>query len=119
MRTRGSVFRIDGGIYAYVGSCGNHCHARITRHLSKVSNRFWHVDFLHDICDELGVVVLPYSEVDVARAMLQRFVGVMNFGNSDRRADKTHLFRVSNDGNAVAVLRELIRFIRGSLGKAY
>ncbi|MFB6471198.1 MAG: DUF123 domain-containing protein [Vulcanisaeta sp. AZ3] len=123
IRTRGSIFIIKDGIYAYVGSCGNYCGARIMRHLNKVSNRFWHVDYLHEICNELGAVVLPYKEEDIARALLSRFMGVPNFGCSDKKQDKTHLFRIGNSDNesTIALIREMLRVIHGVLDreKAY
>ncbi|MGC9152508.1 MAG: GIY-YIG nuclease family protein [Vulcanisaeta sp.] len=92
--TRGKRFVISNGLYAYVGSCGHACAARITRHLNKVANRFWHVDYLHDVCNEVAVMVLPFRENDVAKALLSRFPGILGFGNSDKKEDKTHLFRI-------------------------
>ncbi len=115
--TRGRRFMINNGLYAYVGSCGNACAARITRHLGKVVNRFWHVDYLHDICSEAAVMILPFRECDVARALLNRYPGVPGFGNSDRRGDVTHLFRVGSVGDDVLkVLRELSAVVREVLG---
>ncbi len=106
--TRGRKFAIVDGFYAYVGSCGNACSARIVRHLSKVVNRFWHVDYLHGVCDEVAVMILPYAEEDVAKALLGRFPGIPGFGNSDKRRDKTHLFRVgSGDETIIKILHEL------------
>ncbi|MGC8543380.1 MAG: GIY-YIG nuclease family protein [Vulcanisaeta sp.] len=92
--TRGKRFVISNGLYAYVGSCGHACAARIIRHLNKVANRFWHVDYLHDICNEVAVMVLPFKEDDVAKALLSRFSGILGFGNSDKKENKTHLFRI-------------------------
>lgn len=116
--TRGSIFKITEGVYAYVGSCGNHCSARIVRHLHKVNVKHWHVDYLHDICDELAVVVLPYDEGNVARAMLGSFEGVPGFGNSDRREDKTHLFRVGSfNEDIIKVVLLIKRVIDESLRK--
>nr|KJR71932.1 MAG: hypothetical protein TU36_05120 [Vulcanisaeta sp. AZ3] len=123
IRTRGSIFIIKDGIYAYVGSCGNYCSARIMRHLNKVNNEFWHVDYLHEICDELGAIVLTYKEEDVARTLLSKFMGVPNFGCSDKKQDKTHLFRIgySDNGSAIALIREILSVIHGILDqeKAY
>ncbi len=85
----GRKFMIGNGLYAYVGSCGNACAARIVRHLNKVVNKFWHVDYLHGICDEVAVMVLPFREEDVAKALLTWFPpGVPGFGNSDKRRIK-------------------------------
>ncbi len=114
--TRGRKFTISNGLYAYVGSCGNACAARITRHLSKVINRFWHVDYLHDICNEVAVMVLPFREEDVAEALLGKFLGVSNFGNSDKRKDRTHLFRVGSSGESIIrILYVLSRAINEKL----
>ena len=114
--TRGREFTIGSGLYAYVGSCGNACAARIVRHLGKVVNRFWHVDYLHDICDEVAVMVLPFREEDVARALLGKFPGVPGFGNSDKRDDVTHLFRVGPARmNTIRAIHELSRLIREAL----
>ncbi len=114
--TRGRKFAIVDGFYAYVGSCGNACAARIVRHLGKVVNRFWHVDYLHDICDEEAVMILPYTEEDVAKALLGRFPGISGFGNSDKRRDKTHLFRVgSGDETIIKILHELSMAIHKEL----
>ena len=114
--TRGRRFAINSGLYAYVGSCGNACAARITRHLNKVVNRFWHVDYLHDICSETAIMVLPLKEEDVAKALLSKFPGVPGFGNSDKRKDRTHLFRIgSSKENMIKALHELSRIIHGIL----
>ncbi len=108
---------IGNGLYAYVGSCGNACAARIVRHLNKVVNRFWHVDYLHGICDEVAVMVLPFREEDVAKALLTLFPGVLGFGNSDKREDRTHLFRIClNDNDVIKALHELRRVIHEALG---
>ncbi|BDR91200.1 GIY-YIG nuclease family protein [Vulcanisaeta souniana] len=119
--TRGRKFTIGNGLYAYVGSCGNACAARIIRHLSKVVNRFWHVDYLHDICNEIAVMVLPFREEDVAKALLGKFLGVSNFGNSDKREDITHLFRVgSSSESTIRVLYVLSKAIDEKLSsKSY
>lgn len=115
--TRGRKFMIGNGLYAYVGSCGNACAARIVRHLNKVVNRFWHVDYLHGICDEVAVMVLPFREEDVAKALLTLFPGVLGFGNSDKREDRTHLFRIClNDDDVIKALHELRRVIHEALG---
>ncbi|MGC8606083.1 MAG: GIY-YIG nuclease family protein [Vulcanisaeta sp.] len=110
--TRGRKFAIGNGLYAYVGSCGNACAARIVRHLGKVVNRFWHVDYLHDICNEVAVMVLPFKEEDVAKALLSRFPGIPGFGNSDKKEDKTHLFMLGSESEGVInVLNVLSRMI--------
>ena len=114
--TRGRKFTISNGLYAYVGSCGNACAARIVRHLGKVINRFWHVDYLHDICDEVAVMVLHFKEEDVAKALLAQFPGIPAFGNSDKRRDRTHLFRVClSDKDVIKTLHELSKVIHETL----
>jgi Uri superfamily endonuclease len=117
VRTRGSVFKIDEGIYAYVGSCGNHCGARIMRHLAgDVRTKYWHVDYLHDLCDELAVMVLPYGEGCVARALLSEYEGIPGFGSSDKREDRTHLFRIrSTSENPMRILLLLRKLIKRKL----
>ncbi len=116
----GSKFAIVDGFYAYVGSCGNACAARIVRHLGKVVNRFWHVDYLHEICNEVAVMILPYTEEDVAKALLDKFPGIPGFGNSDKREDKTHLFRVgSGDETIIKILHELSMAIHKELSNGY
>ncbi len=119
--TRGRRFVISNGFYAYVGSCGNACAARIVRHLGRVINRrFWHVDYLHGVCDEVAVMILPYAEEDVARALLSKFPGIPGFGNSDKRRDMTHLFRVgSGDKAIIKVLHELSRAIHEGLREVH
>ncbi len=98
VRTRsGRSFRIDGGVYVYVGSCGNYCHARVTRHLLMLGRAFWHVDHLRGICKPIAVVVTGLSEDELARALTSKYPVVESFGNSDKPRDRSHLVRV-NDG---------------------
>lgn len=118
IKTRGGrVFRLSHGVYAYIGSCGNHCHARIMRHLLRLGKPFWHVDYLRNLCRPLAVVVTSITEDELAiRLVYGGYPVVAGFGNSDKPSHASHLIKLSDDypvGNheLLSLLHSLIRAI--------
>ncbi len=86
-------FRLEKGIYSYLGSCGSSCSKRIGRHMNRnFSKKRWHVDYLP--CKPL----LSLTMITDERTMSLRLIDVPHipgFGNSD---DRPHprLFLISD-----------------------
>ncbi len=92
VKTRARAFRLEEGLYAYVGSCGRSCHKRISRHLMRPSRKFWHVDFLP--CEALLALATRLREADLATRLAARASYIVGFGSSDDRRAPSHLFRI-------------------------
>jgi len=92
--TKGKKFNIEKGIYAYVGACEVNCAKRISRHLIRnKEKKHWHIDFLTELCNPIGVIVLNEGEKEIAKK-LTVFKYVKGFGNSDDKENSSHLFKV-------------------------
>jgi Uri superfamily endonuclease len=91
VRTGAATFKIEEGVYAYVGSCGASCLKRVDRHLRRPAARRWHVDYLR--CEGLYAVVTPLKEVEVAKLLAGRCRHVPGFGSTDDPEAPSHLFR--------------------------
>lgn len=83
------------GLYFYVGRALNGLEARIERHLRKSKKNFWHIDYLLECSEILGIiyVLTSYgeSECKIAFHLGKRFKAIENFGSSDCRC-RSHLF---------------------------
>jgi sugar fermentation stimulation protein A len=88
----------EKGLYAYVGSAQKGLKKRIERHLRKIKQRFWHIDYLlgNDavkvqtvFCREAGRA----EECRIAQALGERGVPVKGVGSSDCQC-VSHLFKV-------------------------
>jgi Uri superfamily endonuclease len=90
VQTSARAFQLEEGIYAYVGSCGLNCIARLRRHLERRGRKRWHVDYL--ACTPLYAVVTHIPEKDLAKK-LAACRPVPGFGSSDDPAAPSHLFR--------------------------
>ncbi|AOL16611.1 hypothetical protein BFU36_07765 [Sulfolobus sp. A20] len=100
----GREFEIDKGIYAYVGSCGRYCDKRISRHLTIEKKKLhWHVDYLSYLCEPLGVIVLQKGEKEIASTLSSIFSSIKDFGSTDDKVNRSHLFKVEID-KAIKVL---------------
>jgi len=86
------------GLYFYVGRALGGLKTRINRHLKKRKKRFWHIDYLLEYSEILGIIYLPTSckknECKIASQMARKFKFVKNFGSSDCKCG-SHLFFVS------------------------
>lgn len=91
VETKARAFRLEEGLYAYVGSCGVSCHKRILRHLRRPSRRHWHVDFLP--CEALLVFVTRLGEAELAARLAARVGYIAGFGSSDDKSAPSHLFK--------------------------
>lgn len=89
--TGAARFKLEEGVYAYVGSCGVSCLRRVVRHLSRPAARRWHVDYLQ--CDALYAVVTPLAEAELARRLAGGCTAVARFGSTDDPGAPGHLFR--------------------------
>jgi Uri superfamily endonuclease len=95
IKTKGKEFVINEGNYAYVGSCGNYCDKRISRHMIKEKRKLhWHIDYLSSICTTIAVLVLNMKEKEIA-SKLSIFPSIYGFGSTDDNNNKSHLFRVN------------------------
>ena len=83
------------GLYFYVGRALSGLEKRINRHLRKSKRNFWHIDYLLEYSEILGIIYLitsyEQSECKIAFHLGKRFRLVKNFGSSDCRY-KSHLF---------------------------
>jgi len=83
------------GLYFYVGRALNGLEKRIKRHLKKRKRHFWHIDYLLEYLEILGIiyVLTSYgeSECKIAFHLGKRFKSIENFGSSDCRC-RSHLF---------------------------
>ncbi len=71
------------------------------------------MDYLQEICRPYAVVLFGTGESELALTLSTRYPGVPGFGCSDRKGDKTHLFKVASlDVNPIKALIEVIRAIR-------
>jgi len=99
----GRVFEVPRGVYLYVGSARGlgGLRARISRHLRKFKKPYWHIDYLLSSSVACVSAVLyrvvrepgtDYEQV-ISRELSRIFTYVPGFGCSDKRGDKSHLFR--------------------------
>jgi Uri superfamily endonuclease len=89
--TGASTFKIEEGVYVYVGTCGVSCLKRVARHLRRPAARRWHVDYLN--CMGLYAVVVPVEEREAARRLAERCPYVPGFGSTDDPDTPSHLFK--------------------------
>ncbi|MFB0528093.1 MAG: DUF123 domain-containing protein [bacterium] len=83
------------GLYFYVGRALTKLEARIKTHLRKGKRNFWHIDYLLEYSEILGIIYLittyEKSECKIAFHLGKRFKSIENFGSSDCRCG-SHLF---------------------------
>jgi Uri superfamily endonuclease len=94
VETKARRFRLEEGLYAYVGSCGVSCHRRIARHLRRPARRHWHVDYLP--CEAVASLVTRLGEPELALRLSAHAEYVKGFGSTDDRRAPSHLFRVKS-----------------------
>jgi len=100
----GREFELNKGYYAYVGSCGVNCSKRVSRHMSKEKKKLhWHVDYLTQLCEPIGAIILEKEEKEIARK-LSKLEYVKGFGSTDDKENPSHLFKFHE-------IRELISII--------
>ena len=93
-------YRFKAGYYAYVGSALNGLQQRIERHLRKEKRIHWHIDYLLQYAEILGVIYAETGsrqECRIAAELRGLLVAVPGFGSSDCRC-LTHLFYSNNRG---------------------
>jgi Uri superfamily endonuclease len=84
------------GIYVYIGSAQKGLQARIKRHLARHKRLFWHIDYLLEKAEVIGVKSLPGTKEDECRLSeeMSQCGGRMvmkGFGSSDCSCP-THLY---------------------------
>lgn len=83
------------GLYFYVGRALNGLEKRINRHLRKSKRNFWHIDYLLEYSEILGIIYSltsrGKSECKISLHLGKMFRSVRNFGSSDCRCP-SHLF---------------------------
>lgn len=122
----GKVFDIKPGIYAYLGSAFGRggLFSRISRHLKKEKNLFWHIDYLLD-CKHariLSYLIIPCSEkvkIDYESSLSQYLSKIIKpvkgFGSSDKHRDVSHLFYCGDSiHKCTAIIEEALSKINSS-----
>jgi len=75
------------GYYLYVGSARRHLQARINRHVRRLKNHFWHIDYLREHADIVATVPFRGTltrECDIAQSVARMADWqVEGFGSSD------------------------------------
>jgi Uri superfamily endonuclease len=93
----GSI-NLDRGLYAYVGSAQKSLEKRVERHLRKVKQKFWHIDYLLDD-DNVRILEVFLKEAEkmeeckTAKEMSQKYFSIEDFGSSDCKC-KSHFFKL-------------------------
>ncbi len=86
------------GIYCYVGSAQKNLIQRLKRHLRKDKKLHWHIDYLLRYAKVRRIYVAPLNkeyESIIANELMKYFDYILNFGNSDAKKDKSHLFFIN------------------------
>jgi adenylylsulfate kinase len=86
------------GLYAYVGSAQNNLEKRVERHLGKVKQKFWHIDYLlsNREAEVVGVFYKNAGRIEecgIARRLAEMAGSIRGFGSSDCTCN-SHLFRI-------------------------
>jgi sugar fermentation stimulation protein A len=84
------------GFYCYVGSGMNSLGTRILRHVSKYKKKHWHIDYLLDYADIIGIKTIPTIkriECNISNLVDKISDGrpAKGFGSSDCKC-QTHLY---------------------------
>lgn len=93
----GSLGRMNfrEGFYVYVGSAMAGIEARVSRHLRRDKNVFWHIDYLLERAEVVGVLRFTSSkrvECELSRRVSELADGcIKKFGSSDCGC-KSHLY---------------------------
>ena len=93
----GEIF-FKKGYYLYVGSAMNGFYGRIKRYLHGGGKKHWHIDYLLEIAELKGILLIPSDErleEYVARRLSVHFEGIKGFGSTDTRLP-SHLFHVGS-----------------------
>jgi len=86
IKTKGKVFRLKKGYYAYVGSGMNSLEGRVLRHLRKDKKLHWHIDYLTLIATPLKAYLVPSPvriEEELSKSLNMVGKVVKGFGSSD------------------------------------
>ncbi len=90
-------WKITKGFFAYVGSAKNGLSKRVYRHLKKEKSLFWHIDYLLNKKEvEIYKIYVSKKQIEkvMARFLERLYYPVLNFGNSDDKSVKSHLFKI-------------------------
>ncbi len=87
-------FTFEQGTYFYVGRAKGGFGKRVIRYFKKRINKKWHIDYLLEYANPLGIFFFDefYGEEDIAKKMEALYLPVIRgFGATDTHS-KTHLF---------------------------
>ncbi len=87
--------RFKAGYYAYVGSGGISLIKRVLRHFRSSKKVKWHIDYITTRYTPRYAILIvdPYvSEEYLALLLSEEFEVIKNFGSTDMRKSKGHLF---------------------------
>ncbi|WP_022670129.1 GIY-YIG nuclease family protein [Hippea alviniae] len=99
------------GFYVYVGSAMGGLNHRLKRHLSKNKKLRWHIDYLLQKAEVVGVMVWESNkriEDKIAKKLIKRFKFVKGFGSSDSKL-KSHLFFCKDREKLIETLFKALR----------
>jgi Uri superfamily endonuclease len=88
------------GFYVYVGSAQTSMEKRIARHLRRLKQKFWHIDYFLD-SEEVSVLKVFHKkgarseECKIARELAKVGVVIKGFGSSDCNC-AGHLFKLKS-----------------------
>lgn len=108
-----NFWNLKKGIYTYIGSAMNSIEARVARHLSQKKKKHWHIDYLLERAEIVGVVFLPCNrrcEEEVSRFFEKHFVGIKGFGASDLRVS-SNLYFIDDVDKFFHVLKSLFNTV--------
>ena len=95
VRTKARCFEVRRGTWMYVGRAPRIA-SRVGRHLRGRGRKHWHIDYLLEHAEVLGVLVARgVVEEEVALALAGQLEHVPGFGCSDTSAP-SHLFYLKN-----------------------
>lgn len=119
------LLQLQPGYYAYVGSAMRGLDSRIQRHLCSNKKRYWHIDYLLDHAQVLGVAKVPGSErleCQIADLLAKKLQPIPHFGCSDCSC-QSHLFYArgidsihSVVSDAISLLPATVHVVKMDLG---
>jgi Uri superfamily endonuclease len=111
--TKRSSFKLEEGVYIYIGSAKKNLNSRIKRHLSKFKKYHWHIDYLLEFAKikKIYIANTDKNECQIARKIEEIFQGkpILNFGSSDCKC-QSHLINIYDYSDSKKRFQRLKRF---------
>lgn len=108
-------WRLEAGIYVYVGSAMGGLTGRVKRHLTSGDKKlYWHIDYLRERAEIIMAVLLPSRrkmEEELSELIGSKGEVINGFGSSDCKT-KGNLYRIE-EIHLEGLMKELIKGWRG------